>query len=61
MHAKCVIVDERWSLIGSANFTDRGHTRNIEVVVLLDDPIFAREVLRQFHSARDLGLFVRAS
>jgi hypothetical protein len=28
--------------------------------VLLDDAIFAREVLRQFHSARDLGLFVRA-
>jgi phosphatidylserine/phosphatidylglycerophosphate/cardiolipin synthase-like enzyme len=58
MHAKCVVVDERWSLVGSANFTDRGHTRNVEVGALVDDAIFAREVLRQFHAARDLGLFV---
>jgi len=28
---------------------------------LLDDAIFAREVLRQFHAARDMGLFARLS
>lgn len=59
MHAKCVIVDERWSLIGSANFTDRGQTRNIEAGALLDDVIFAREALRQFHAARDAEIFTR--
>ena len=58
MHAKCVVVDERWALVGSANFTDRGQTRNVEVGALVDDAIFAREVLRQFHAARDSGLFV---
>lgn len=58
MHAKCVVVDDRWALVGSANFTDRGQTRNVEVGALVDDAIFAREVLRQFHAARDAGLFV---
>ena len=58
MHAKCVVVDERWALVGRANFTDRGQTRNVEVGALVDDAIFAREVLRQFHAARDSGLFV---
>ena len=57
MHAKCVVVDERWSLVGSANFTDRAQTRNVEVGVLLDDALFARELLRQFHAARDTGVF----
>lgn len=61
MHAKCVVVDERWALVGSANFTDRAQTRNIEVGALVDDVVFAREVVRQFHAARDLGLLVRAT
>ena len=42
LHAKCVVVDERLTLIGSANFTDRGQTRNIEIGVLIDDAAFAR-------------------
>lgn len=58
LHAKCVVVDERWSLVGSANFTDRGQTRNIEVGALLDDPSFAQAVLRQFRGAVAAGVFV---
>ncbi|MEM6274806.1 MAG: DISARM system phospholipase D-like protein DrmC [Myxococcota bacterium] len=37
VHAKCVVVDRRYCLVGSANFTKRGHTRNLEIGVLLDD------------------------
>jgi len=48
LHAKCVVVDERLTLIGSANFTDRGQTRNIEVGVLIDDAGFAQQVALQW-------------
>jgi len=48
LHAKCIVVDERLTLIGSANFTDRGQTRNIEVGVLIDDAAFARQVALQW-------------
>jgi phosphatidylserine/phosphatidylglycerophosphate/cardiolipin synthase-like enzyme len=58
LHAKCVVVDERWSLVGSANFTDRGQTRNIEVGALLDDPSFAQALLRQFRGVAAAGVFV---
>jgi len=48
LHAKCVVVDERITLIGSANSTDRGQTRNIEVGVLIDDGSFGRQVTLQW-------------
>ena len=44
MHAKCVVVDDAIAFIGSANFTDRGQTRNIEAGVLIDDIAFAGRV-----------------
>lgn len=48
LHAKCVVVDSRWVLITSANFTDRGQTRNVEVGVLLDDARLAAVLEAQF-------------
>ncbi len=45
LHAKCVVVDEQFTLIGSANFTDRGQSRNIELGVCIDSQPFATEVL----------------
>lgn len=48
LHAKCVVVDDRFTLIGSANFTNRGQTRNIELGVLIDSPSFAHQVLAQW-------------
>lgn len=48
LHAKCVVVDERLTLIGSANFTNRGQTRNIELGVLIDDASFSRQVALQW-------------
>ncbi len=58
LHAKCIVVDGERALVGSANFTDRGQTRNIEAGVLIDDARFAEELARQFHDAVGAGLFV---
>jgi phosphatidylserine/phosphatidylglycerophosphate/cardiolipin synthase-like enzyme len=48
LHAKCVVADNRWVLITSANFTDRGQTRNIDVGVLLEDAKVAAVLETQF-------------
>ena len=49
------MVDERHALVTSANFTDRGQTRNIEAGVLIDDPGFAARLARQWRGLRDSG------
>jgi hypothetical protein len=60
LHAKCVVVDHRRVFITSANFTDRGHTRNIEAGVLLDDPVLAATLEAQFEAAISAGSFIAA-
>lgn len=50
LHAKCVVVDARWTLVTSANFTDRAQTRNIELGVLIEDGAFARTVVTQWRA-----------
>lgn len=50
MHLKALVVDEQRTLIGSANFTDRGHSRNLEAGALIHSPHFARSLAAQFHS-----------
>lgn len=57
MHAKCVVVDRRLSIVTSANFTDRGQTRNVEVGVEIEDPQFAEHLVRQFRAATTQGHF----
>jgi len=37
LHAKCCVVDERIAIVGSANFTDRGQSRNIEAGARIED------------------------
>jgi len=56
LHAKCVVIDDRRTLITSANFTDRGQTRNIETGVLIDDDTFARGLVRQWRGLIASGL-----
>jgi phosphatidylserine/phosphatidylglycerophosphate/cardiolipin synthase-like enzyme len=56
MHAKCVVADERTTLITSANFTDRGQSRNIELGVLIEDRAFAAKVLVHWQNLIDAGL-----
>jgi phosphatidylserine/phosphatidylglycerophosphate/cardiolipin synthase-like enzyme len=48
MHAKCVVVDGKRAFVSSANFTDRGQERNIEVGALIDDPRFAMQLAQQW-------------
>lgn len=47
LHAKVVIVDDCRCFISSANFTEAGHQRNIEIGVRLESGLWAGE-LRQF-------------
>ncbi len=55
LHAKCAVVDHRWVLVSSANFTDRGLYRNLEVGVLIEDQTFARRLAEQWLSLVDSG------
>lgn len=50
LHAKCLVVDGRYALVSSANFTDRGLRRNLEAGVLIDDPTFATRLAEQWWS-----------
>jgi hypothetical protein len=55
LHAKCLVVDGRYSLVSSANFTERGLSRNIEAGVLIEDPAFARRLGEQWLALADSG------
>lgn len=48
LHAKAVVVDGRFTLLTSANFTEAAQERNIEAGVMLDDRRLAERVTRQF-------------
>lgn len=59
LHAKCVVIDQRWTLLGSANFTHNAHARNIELGALIDDPQFAEDVSLQWRSLISAQLVTR--
>jgi phosphatidylserine/phosphatidylglycerophosphate/cardiolipin synthase-like enzyme len=56
LHAKAVVVDARWTLLTSANFTEAAHERNIEAGVVVDDRELARRVSRQFEQFVEAGV-----
>jgi len=60
LHAKCIVVDEARALVTSANFTDRGQTRNIEMGVLVDDPGLASRLVHQWRGLIESGLVTKA-
>ena len=53
LHAKCVVVDGRWALVTSANFTEAAQERNIEAGVVLDHPRLAETLVARFRGLRD--------
>lgn len=55
LHAKCIVVDRRWSFITSANFTEAAQDRNIEAGVLVDDPHLAAAVENQLDNLISSG------
>ncbi len=48
LHAKCVIVDEQFLFVTSANFTEAAHERNLEAGILLKDQSAAKGMKLQF-------------
>ncbi len=59
LHAKCVIVDDRWAFVTSANFTEAAQERNIEVGVVLDHPRIAQSLVARFETLREKRVFRR--
>jgi hypothetical protein len=59
LHAKCVVVDDARALLTSANFTDRGQTRNLEAGVLIDDAAFATKLAAQWRALVSSGQVAR--
>ena len=56
LHAKCVVVDGARAFVSSANFTQRGQERNIEVGVLVEDAGFASVLAGQWLGLIDAAL-----
>ena len=56
LHAKCVIVDDERTLVTSANFTDRGQSRNIEAGVIIEDKVFSAQLAGQWRQLVSEGL-----
>lgn len=59
LHAKAIVVDERTTLVTSANFTQRGQTRNVELGAVIEDPAFARDVRAHWLGLANEGLLQR--
>lgn len=56
LHAKCVVVDGLKAFVSSANFTQRGQERNIEVGVLIEDASFASFLAGQWLGLIESGI-----
>ena len=53
LHAKCVVVDRRWSLVGSSNLDSLSLRHNAELDVAVHGPAFGRQMADLFE--RDLA------
>src|SRR5690606_13068424 len=52
LHAKCIVVDTRQVFISSANFTEAGQRRNIEVGLRIDSAPLAEQLAEHFARLR---------
>ncbi|MCW5660027.1 MAG: hypothetical protein KIT60_20185 [Burkholderiaceae bacterium] len=59
MHAKIMVVDQVWSVVGSTNFDNRSFGLNDEVNLAVQDPSLARRLEQAFES--DLACCVNVS
>jgi len=55
LHAKVIVIDGRWTLLTSANFTEAAQQRNIEAGVVIDDTRLAARMTRQFDHFVETG------
>jgi len=44
-HAKCVVADNRYLFVSSANFTEASQNRNLEAGILVDSPMLAAKMV----------------
>ncbi|QEG00165.1 Phospholipase D Active site motif protein [Stieleria maiorica] len=56
LHAKCVVIDDERVFVSSANFTDAGQHRNIEVGLNIRSRWLAERLTRHFFRLRDAEL-----
>lgn len=48
LHAKVMLIDDHWSIFGSANLDHRSFLRNYELGAIIDSPDFGRQVVEMF-------------
>jgi len=60
LHAKCVVVDTEHVFVSSANFTEAGQQRNIEVGLNINSEWLAERLVKHFRHLHANGLAVRA-
>lgn len=60
LHTKALVVDDRWSFVGSMNLDPRSANLNTEMGVLVDSPELARQLSEQFreNTASELSYHV---
>ena len=59
LHAKCMAVDNEQVFVSSANFTEAGQERNIEVGLLVRSAVISERLTRFFEALADAGFFFR--
>jgi phosphatidylserine/phosphatidylglycerophosphate/cardiolipin synthase-like enzyme len=59
LHAKCIVVDNEHVLVSSANFTEAGQNRNIEVGLLIRSAVLSERLRRFFEALVDSHYFLR--
>ena len=50
LHAKCIVIDRQQVFVGSANFTEAAHNRNIEVGLLIKTSSIAHQLASHFEA-----------
>ena len=60
LHAKCVVVDGEHVFVSSANFTEAGQKKNIELGLLLTSRNLAQKILQFMDSCLDASYLKRA-
>lgn len=61
LHAKCVVVDGHDVFVSSANFTEAGQSRNIELGLVLSSDSIAERIVTFFEQLVDTGHLVKAT
>ena len=60
LHAKCIVVDSKQVFVSSANFSEAGQERNIEVGLKIESQWLAKQITTHFRHLYDYGLAKRA-